>query len=265
MLPLGIFAWFGYKMPLETRLKLIADAGFTATCVWLGEEEEVVLDGHINRMPGLVRDQGLMLDNVHAVSKHCNLLWSESSIDRNIIQQEYEAALSFCHRHRIPILVIHITQSFNPPPMSTSGLEIIRSLVSQAEETGVIIAVENTTRPDYLEYVFLNIHSPNLGFCYDSSHGFVAREFRGEALEKWGSLLAATHFSDNKGMHYDHLLPGDGTINWESVVQQFPKRSYKGALMLEVDGPEAGKGLAAEEFLKLGYEKARQLAAKLTQ
>jgi sugar phosphate isomerase/epimerase len=197
------------------------------------------------------------------MSKHCNLLWSESSIDRSIIQQEYEAALSFCHRHRISIVVIHITQSFDPPQQSTSGLEIIRSLVSQAEKMGVIIAVENTTRPDYLEYVFSNIRSPNLGFCYDSSHDFVAREFRGEALKKWGSLLAATHLSDNKGIHDDHLLPGDGTIDWESVVQQFPKESYKGTIMLEVEGPEAGKGLTADEFLKLSYQKARQIAEML--
>jgi len=263
MLPLGIFSWFGYRLPLEKRLKLIAEAGFTATCVWMGEEEEVVLDGHIDRMPGMVRDLGLTLDNVHAVSRHCNLLWSESSLDKNIIQEEYEAALSFCHRHRIPILVIHITQSFNPPPMSTSGLHIIRSLVSQAEEMGVTIAIENTTRPDYLEYVFSNIRSPNLGFCYDSSHDFVAREFRGKALQKWGSLLVATHLSDNKGIKDDHLLPGQGTIDWNEVVKSFAKVNYNGTLMLEVDGPEANKGLTADEFLKLGYQKVRKFAEKL--
>jgi sugar phosphate isomerase/epimerase len=254
MLPLGIYAWFGYKLPLEKRLEMIADAGFTATCLWFGHEEELVKNGHSDRMPFMVRDAGLILDNIHAPFWHSNFLWAESKNEQSAIRQELANVLLFCGKHHVPIIVMHLSAGKTPPPPNRSGLQIIRDLVHQAEDLGVTIAMENAE--DYgnhfLDFVFSNIQSPNLGFCYDSSNDFIAREFKGRALQKWGSLLVATHISDNKGINDDHLLPGRGTIDWQSVIHHFPKNSYKGALMLEVDGPDANKGLAADEFLKIG-------------
>jgi sugar phosphate isomerase/epimerase len=158
-------------------------------------------------------------------------------------------------------MVMHLSAGNTPPPPNQNGLQLIRDLVRQAENLGVTIALENAEDygNHYLEFVFSNIRSPNLGFCYDSSHDFIAREFRGRALEKWGSLLAATHFSDNHGINDDHLLPGRGSIDWHAVTHRFPKSSYKGTLMLEVDGPEANKGFTAEGFLNAAYLKAREL------
>ena len=267
MLPLGIYAWFGYELPLEQRLRLIADTGFSTTSVWFGHEEEMVRDGHADRIPALVRDTGLILENVHAPFWHSNFLWAESASDRATIRQELADTLLFCGKHRIPIMVMHLSAGNSPPPPGQDGLRLLRDLVKQAEDLGVTIALENAEGygNHYLEFVFSNIHSPNLGFCYDSSHDFIAGEFRGKALEKWGSLLVTTHLSDNKGINDDHLLPGRGTIDWETVMKYFPKSSYKGTLMLEVDEPEANTGLTSNRFLKLGYQKVRQLAAMLEQ
>ncbi len=265
MFSLGIYAWFGYKLPLEKRLKLIADAGFTNTCVWFGHEEDLVKSGKDNQIPELVRDAGLTLDNIHAPFWHSNYLWVEAQTEKDVIWRELMDALSFCARHHIPVMVMHLSAGKTPPPPNQSGLKLIRDMVCQAEDMGVTIAMENAEDygNHYLEFVFSDIQSPNLGFCYDSSHDFIAMEFRGKALQKWGKLLAATHISDNQGINDDHLLPGRGTINWDNVVKQFSKTSFKGTFMLEVDGPEANKGFTAEEFLKTGYQKARQLTGML--
>jgi formylglycine-generating enzyme required for sulfatase activity len=40
--PLGLFSWFGYRLPLEQRLALAAGAGFDTVSLWLGKEEELV-------------------------------------------------------------------------------------------------------------------------------------------------------------------------------------------------------------------------------
>ena len=74
MLPLGMFSWFGYSLPLEKRLEMIKQAGFDATCLWFGDEEEMVEDGLADRMPGLVRGMALYLDNVHAPFRNHHLL-----------------------------------------------------------------------------------------------------------------------------------------------------------------------------------------------
>jgi len=265
MLPLGIYGWFGYELPLEKRLKLIAEAGFTTTCIWFGHEEEMISDGRADEMPVLVHDAGLILENIHAPFWHSNYLWSESKNDQTKIRQELSNALSFCGKHHIPIMVMHLTAGDTPPPTNRKGLVLIHDLIKMAEDQNVIIALENNE--DYgnhhLDFVFTNIRSPSLGFCYDSSHDAIAKEFRGRALEKWGPLLVATHFSDNNGINDDHLLPGRGSIDWHKVMKQFPKGSYKGTIMLEVDGPEANKGFTAEDFLKYAYQKAWELAVML--
>ena len=264
MLPLGIYAWFGFKLPLEKRLRLIADAGFTTTCVWFGHEEEMVQDGRADQIPALVRDTGLILENIHAPFWHSNYLWAESKNDQSTIRQELSNTLLFCGKYHIPIMVMHLTAGNTPHPPNQSGLQLIGDLIKQAEDLGVTIALENSEGygNHYLEFVFSNIRSTKLGFCYDSSHDFIAKEFRRRALEKWGSLLVTTHLSDNNGIKDDHLLPGRGTIDWHSVMKSFPK-SYKGTLMLEVDGPEANKGFTPKEFLSTAYQKACQLSKML--
>src|SRR4030042_317430 len=262
MLPLGIYAWFGYELPLEKRLKLIAKAVFTTTCIWFGHEEEMVRDGRTDRMPAMVSDSGLILENIHAPFWYSNYLWTESKKDQSAIRKELSNTLSFCGKHHIPIMVMHLVAENTSPPPNESGLQLIRDLIQQAEGIGVTIALENAEGygNSYLEFVFANIQSPNLGFCYDSSHDFIAEEFRGRALEKWGSLLVTTHLSDNNGTNDDHLLPGSGTIDWQRVMKNIAKDSFKGTLMLEVDGPEASKGFTQDGFLESGYQRVRQLA-----
>jgi sugar phosphate isomerase/epimerase len=262
MLPLGIYSWFGYKLPLEKRLKLIAEAGFTTTCLWFGHEEEMVQNGRADEMPAIVRDTGLILENIHAPFWHSNNLWAESKTDQSVIRQELTDTLSFCGKHQIPIMVMHLSAGKSPPPPNQNGLKLIRDLIKIAKDQNVIIAMENSEHHGniYLEYVFDNIKSFHLGFCYDSSHDAIAEVFRHKALEKWGHLLTETHFSDNYGVNDDHLLPGTGSINWQDVMKQFPSKGYRGTIMLEVNGPEAHTGFTPEDFLKIAYQKALEIA-----
>ncbi|MFC1900256.1 sugar phosphate isomerase/epimerase family protein [Chloroflexota bacterium] len=264
MLPLGMSAWFGFSLPLEERLKLIKQAGFDTTCLWFGVEEDTVRDGESDRMPALVRNTGLLLDNIHATFLNHHLIWSAPLDDEVLrIREELKATLAFCTRHDVPLMVAHLTTKYCTSPPNEKGLEIVYDLVTQAEKLGVTIALENTRRPEYLEYIFSNIQSLNLRFCYDSSHDFLPDHSRGELLSRWGHLLVTTHISDNKGLDDDHLLPGRGTIDWQAIEKNFPKNIYRGAILLETDGPEAGKGLTPEEFLQTGYEWLHNWAEKL--
>lgn len=263
MFPLGINSWFGYSLPLEKCLEMIKKAGFDATCLWFGHEEKMVRDGRADQMPGLVRGMGLALDNIHAPYEHSNLLWSELPEENELIRQELITSLQFCSKHEIPIIVLHITKGAYPPPITKNGLRIIQDLVNQAEGLGITMALENTRHPAYLEYIFSNIQSPNLGFCYDSSHDFLPEQSRGRELAKWGDLLVTTHLADNNGINDDHLLPGKGTIDWQAVERYFPNNSYKGVLMLEVDGSDSSKGFTPEEFLQNGYQWLRQFGKRL--
>jgi sugar phosphate isomerase/epimerase len=213
----------------------------------------MVRDGHAEEMPDLVREIGLYLDNIHAPFQDHYLLWSDSRDAIEKVRQELAKTLLFCGRHQIAYMVAHFGGKDFPPRIK-NGLQVVRELVQQAEQLGVTIASENGEGGNkYLDYIFENIQSPNLGFCYDSSHDNIATENRGYGLQKWGKNLVTTHLSDNFGIEDDHLLPGKGTINWDIIREHFPKEVYQGTLMLEVDGPDASKGLTPEQFLQIGY------------
>jgi sugar phosphate isomerase/epimerase len=259
--PLGISSWFGYELSLEKRLELIVQAGFSATCLWFGEEEPMVREGLADQLPVLVYEHGLILDNVHAAFRHTNSIWSGSQDERELARRECETAMLFCGKHRIPNIVMHVSHGINPPPWNKTGISIIHDLVSRAEDLGVTIALENTMRPDYLEPIFSSIESPNLGFCYDCSHDFLHGQSRGAILKKWGPLLVATHISDARGARDDHLQLGEGIIDWSLLTQVFPRDTYNGVLQLEIEKHAAE--LPPEMFLQIAYERLCHLAETL--
>ncbi len=250
-----MFSWFGYDFPIERRLALIKQAGFDSTCLWLGNEEAEVRAGRQDSLPSLVHDAGLVLDNVHASYEGCNRLWASSVAVVNEAVEEYGGSVQFCGEHAIPIVVMHVSEGVNPPPMTAQGLSAIERLARLAEESGVVIALENTRRPDYLGAVFSKVRSPCLRFCYDSSHDFMGTGSHGELLRRWGRLVVTTHLSDsNQTDSDDHLIPGRGTIGWTALASCLREHRYGSSLMIEVDGEAAAQhGLSAEEFLRECY------------
>lgn len=261
-LPLGMYAWFGYRLPLEQRVRLIARAGFSTTGLWFGGDEELVAASMADGMPALARDVGLSVDNIHAPFEACNALWSDSRSAIAAAIKPYMLALDFCRRHDIPILVVHVSRGASPPPPTQSGLHALCELVARAAELGVVLAVENTRSPLHSDFVLSGIESRHLGFCYDSSHDFISGHSPCTLLRKWGGCLVTTHLSDNNGISDDHYLPGDGRIDWDVVRDTFPKAQYLGALMLEVV-PQSSEGIAPEQFVRTAYDRALDLRRKL--
>ncbi len=258
----GIFSWFGYELPIAERLRLIKKAGFFCTSVWFGQEEEFIRNGKEELIPKLVRDSGLFLENVHAPFRNCNDIWSDNTSIRKAIQHKYISYVCFCSKHDIPILVIHISKSNDAPEFNKYGIRLLREIVRYAEDSNVIVAIENTRKPHYLDYIYSNIESPCLGFCYDSSHDFLYSDKPGMLLNKWGHLLVATHLSDNDGITDKHCLPKEGNIDWELVKKYFPGKTYSGNFILEVVSI-IDQRKSADLFLKNAFERILWLKSLL--
>lgn len=248
---LGIFSWFGFVLPLPERLKLIKEAKFDATTIWWEDEvgtEKIKKED----MPKIVRDSGLVLENIHVPYEGCNNIWSDSYSSRKEALFKHLDWLSDCYKHNIPVMVMHITDGENLPLPNKYGIESINKMVRRAEEVGVILAVENINRVDYIDFVFNEIQSPNLGFCYDSSHDWMYSKNKVEILKKWDHLLVSTHLSDNDGIKDRHWLPGEGNIDWKKVCDNFPKVSYTGFMTLETVSRSHEE--KPSEFLKNAYK-----------
>ncbi len=135
MREIGIYSYFGYPPSFDARLNMMKDAGFEATSIGLGQEEELVKSGEKEVMPELVRSKGLFIEYVHAPDDTCNNLWSESEQSRSEIKKEYRSYIAFCERHNIPMLVMHISKSKGEQatPCNRYGLRIMRELRDNGE------------------------------------------------------------------------------------------------------------------------------------
>lgn len=261
---LGMFSWFGYPIPFEERLDLIKRAGFSATGFWLGTEEELVGEGEVDLLPGLVRSCDLFLEYAHAPDIGCNDVWSESEIKRKEWKRIYGSYIDLCRRHEIPSLVIHVSQSRGEQPgnFTEEGLVALEDLVKVAEDSGVKIAVENTMQSSLVDQVFSRISSGYLGLCYDTSHDFLYSPKPGALLERWGQRLMVTHLADNDGVQDRHWLPGLGILNWKEIARSLPLKTYKGSLTLEVFSKDQEKE-SASDFMASAYQSIQWLDSLL--
>ncbi|MCC6485447.1 MAG: sugar phosphate isomerase/epimerase [Armatimonadetes bacterium] len=249
---LGMFSWFGLKLPLKERLQLIRDAGFEATTLWWGVERSDNAET-LGEAPAIVRDLGLYLENIHVPYDGCADIWSDSATTRAHIAGRYLRWIEDCHTHAIPVLVTHISRTPSAPGPTAAGLALISDLLENARQAGVVIAIENTRRADYLQAIFTELDSAALGFCFDTSHNWLwTKEAR--LLRDFGSRLACVHLSDTVGALDRHWLPGEGAVDWKAVAADFP-RPYHGCLTLEV-APKDRRHTDAAAFVRRAYQQA---------
>jgi sugar phosphate isomerase/epimerase len=139
-------------------------------------------------------------------------------------------------------------------------LNRIKRLIEKAERNNVNIAIENVRHPEYLDYVFDNIQSDRLKFCYDSGHENCFTKGI-NYLEKYGDKLGAMHLHDNNGIKDEHLLPFEGNINWETVISQIKWIGYTGSLAFEIDSQyiDVSKKYTAKEYLAEAAKRGKQL------
>jgi sugar phosphate isomerase/epimerase len=89
--------------------------------------------------------------------------------------------------------------------------------VEEAENIDMYIAVENIfeTSPIGLKMLMDAVNSPRFGCCFDIGHWNL---FGTVDLNEWLSLLGdriiSFHLHDNRGNFDDHLVPGDGLIDF---------------------------------------------------
>lgn len=252
----GIFIWFGWRIHISQRAKLIKKAGFDATCLWWSDDEKANT-GSLDDLPKIVRDSGLEIDNIHAPFNEAHLLSSENISDRRRLIDLHKQWIGDCARHNIPKIVFHTCPDFpNPPAPNNLLLDSVEEILKFAESAKIILAVENIRRKEYVDIILEKFDSEYLGFCYDSGHDFIWSDKPIEILKKWGHKLAATHLHDNLGSDDDHLIPFTGKIDWQKIVLNWPK-DYKGVLMLEAIGD--GKTQSPESYTFAAFKSIMRL------
>ena len=253
-------------------LRNIKEAGFDS--VMVDENCAMELEQGIT----LAQEQDLRVPYVHLQSWKANDLWTEGEQNRLFVKDMINR-IEICARHSVPVAVLHPANTSRPndpvPEPSGAGLESMHEILRHAEKHNVRIALENidSSKLKNLFYLLDNVDSPYLGFCYDCGHNMLFTP-EIDLMGKYGNRCIAIHIHDNNmsecidGWHNDeHLIPGDGKIDFDRVARQIAKSPYNGDLMLEsVQSPNCPKmnylNMTSKEFLKKAHERGTLLTEK---
>ena len=158
------------------------------------------------------------------------------------------ACLNIAADFGIKTYTLHSGGDFRFPAYSEAQLmdEIRRKLdvlLPEAEKRKIVICLENGMPklcwPNRLLILKNDYPTPYLGFCYDSGHANIMDhgreipdslprrnyagtgyepEWEDHALEKMLPHVVNCHLHDNNGLQDQHLLPGEGTIDWHHTM-----------------------------------------------
>jgi protein FrlC len=111
-----------------------------------------------------------------------------------------------------------------------------------------------------LAWIMERLPDRGVGVCLDTSHTWLGGTLF-EAIERFGHRLLHVQASDNRGHTDDHLVPGEGVIEWSRMLSSLERVGYRGVFLLEVTGHgaigehvmSAARLLGSSEALPAGW------------
>lgn len=207
------------------KAKLIKEAGFDGVFLFYNNNIERDID--------IVRSLDLFIETIHLQVNNCNHLWLDTIEGEEYVKLTKEGIIS-ASKYNIDTVIFHISSKDNPPMYNELGLSRLRDILDLCEKVNVNFAVENLRRLDYLDYVFDNLESPKLKFCFDSGHANAfTKNIETFDFEKYKDKLICIHLSDNDDTHDSHLNLFSGSIDFKKLARRLKNIFYNGPITSE--------------------------------
>ena len=146
----------------------------------------------------------------------------------------------------------------------------LEGLTLFAKARGVTIALENKPdelgSPSSLQHFITDTHLHDLRLCFDTGHAHLEPDVEA-GFDMMRDRVATTHVHDNHGEKDEHLLPFEGSIDWDAFLTAFAAAPQALPIVLELKEQASGKpGLdqvrAAFDKIEKSLESKRGRAAK---
>lgn len=244
------------EVPLEERVKFMAELGFEATFTGMGEVDE------LEKLANLFAKYGIAYETIHAPFRPINEIWLDCEVGEKVYD-DMITCVDRCAMFEIPTMVIHMSSGLTPPPVTDLGRERYTKIIEYAQKKGVVLAFENLRKLAHLAWVFENFKEHDtVKMCWDCGHETCYTP-QYEFMSMFGEKLAALHIHDNYGIlnQDDHLLPFDGVIDFNRVARLIKESGYEGSIMLEVmrKSHERYANMTFEEYAGKAAEAAKRI------
>ena len=126
-----------------------------------------------------------------------------------------------------------------PEPAARQFAQSIRPILDRADQFGIDVGIE--CEPGlYLEYVaelrewIDRLGHPRLGANLDIGHSQVIGESIPDAVKLLRGRIWNLHVEDIPGRKHYHLIPGQGTLDWQSLKRALEEIKYQRFLTVEL-------------------------------
>lgn len=232
------------------HLSLIAEHGFEAIEVYATRTHFNYHDPQARTaLAAWLQETGLVLHAVHAptTTSYVNGLWGDTvsigaadELRRRAAVADTMAALAMAADVPFDCLVLHL--GFPAPRPAENSRDAVRrsleELAAPAREAGVRLAIELIPNPlsdpsSLVRWLENDVDLPGAGICLDVGHAHLSGDVV-DAIETCSGHIISVHLHDNSGRSDDHLVPGEGTIDWPGTLLAFQKVGYDGRWILEL-------------------------------
>ena len=239
--------------PLET-INAIKKAGYSKVFIeWYNKDWEISQQQQLD----YCRKLGLEVIFAHLGYQRINSLWLEDEEGAGLVER-YKNDIRICKENGIDLVCMHLTSKSQAPTPNEIGIRRLREICDYAWELGVRIAFENTKIKGYQEYVLAHIPNDNVGICLDSGHYHA--HFHDELdFHLFKDKIFCVHLHDNDGSDDQHLIPFDGTLDWDHLMAQLTECHYTGPITMELVYRNDYLNMDVVEFFQKGYEAGKKL------
>ncbi len=136
-------------------------------------------------------------------------------------------------------------------------------LVVFAKQRQVMLAIENTpgelSSPQALAEFLPQTRLSDLRLCFDVGHASLEDGIQA-SFDPMRERVVTTHLHDNLGEHDDHLVPFEGKIDWQAVMQTLAEAPVELPLVFELKEPANGGWQNVLDRAALAYARLEKLA-----
>jgi sugar phosphate isomerase/epimerase len=242
----------------------IRDGGFNALEIFCSRAHfDYASRQEVRALAGLLEAKQMKLNSLHAPTSKDSSATRESGQPLSVCEvekvrrieamDEFKRAIDVSEDLPFSRMVLHMGGSREEadPRKRDAAFSTLEHLVLHAHHAGVTLAVENTTsemgEPAYLRAFVDETRLTGLRFNFDVGHANLADGPAEERLERsfapMKDLVASLHLHDNHGDKDEHLLPYEGSIDWDAAIPLL-KSAPNGPLPVVLElkekfGPEA--------------------------
>ncbi|NLH47440.1 MAG: sugar phosphate isomerase/epimerase [Myxococcales bacterium] len=221
---------FVYNRLRRQHLAWIAAAGFRRLELWCAEHHFDFTDpAAVADLRAGLREHGLRVQTMHLPFYHGfgtpefrYIGFTHPEIEnRALMGEKMRAILALCEPLDCRCLVLHPVSTPRPDGSHIRRLRAALDwFVPQCRRQGVTIALENIMQPESRTEILAGVcddYSGQVGICLDTGHAHIDGGLIWQ-IHNAGRHLIALHVHGNHGATDEHLLPGNGTIDWPAAL-----------------------------------------------